>query len=1156
MRVFTFSLVALVCVASALRLHARQSSRPSAKDESSISSQVIEFTSAGGYPELHVGGKPFFIHAAYFDYFSIPRDLWEQSLDSYHDFAINTIALRIPWNWHEQQEGAFDFDGHSNPRRDLRGLMRLIVDKGFKLIVAPGPVFDSSEFSDWRDAGRPDWVVPQNLTSDSEKWVAAVAQELQRRLSAADSSPSATPPNASSELLYVVFDDPAQKDAAAPDQSWSTAAELRDSMISAGLRAHFLINAVLPAGARAHAASSEQLDPAGRWLLMPARTSPASSASLADPLVANTTGPLKFLLGSLRLESSVQPVVATLAIARHSESNVAPTSEVADLYLAWAYQVAHGAGGIAQSGFQRTMPPPGYLVQDSSRHADDHAILDLSGTSLRVAEREHREADLVNRLGSLFASSHPRSVLGVIDLRAGDDYADSVSAAARAQAAAELNLALPRILRVADLAGIPAEFADPGSQAAQPLSHNPVLLLSIPESLRSSPFLSSAAQQSLLEFVRAGGSLICEPEIPAGGFAEALGSVAALSAGDGIAVRNLEKGRVISWSKDFYSWVNLEEDVAASRQRTEAAWSVENLRTLIKEQSASLPILRGEYPADSLDVSEIAPNTATAGASAHAQGLLSVVNWSDTSADETIRVLPPSGSVREAAVEDYTELPIALQPRDALFLPLDAPLCNASPSPETCGDRVVAAGAELVNFAREGKTLELTFYAPTKATIILHLDAPPHRVELLERNLDGTYNVGAHTFTVQLPRGAAPGFLRTLKFDMPYTPHVLEAPKPERKKIHDFRASIVNAMRYPLGEGASLATYPALVPLDPHLDGRIMLHVENLGDSSLTVHADVSGAVTGSRTIRLEAKERNDYAIDLHAGDSAKLNDDGLLHATLHLSGADRAVDLPLDLISRDPEAISHYQVDFQRSGSKSWVLENDSLRVIVAPAFGGTLASLVDTQSETDLLFASGGFFDSIRDPDSAELHDLTLNTTFETKWLAPEKDSGLITGISLTGATPAGSTGSIQITKQIRVLSSTKLGFTYAAQTASASGNFPSLITGFAIPAFPGPAGTQFCWSDSASPTSPEASASHCESFTPSSGGMTVPENLQRIEIHDHNRTVMVFECQSGFITIDQQNSSARILWNLPPIESSRASSAGSPQPSTATLTLGDNH
>ena len=109
----------------------------------------------GGYPELRVNGEPFFIHSAAFFYYRIPQDLWEVSLERYRALGINTIDIYIPWNWHELKEGQFDFDGHTNPRRDLRALLKMLADKNLKLIARPGPLI----LNEWRYGGLPGWLL-------------------------------------------------------------------------------------------------------------------------------------------------------------------------------------------------------------------------------------------------------------------------------------------------------------------------------------------------------------------------------------------------------------------------------------------------------------------------------------------------------------------------------------------------------------------------------------------------------------------------------------------------------------------------------------------------------------------------------------------------------------------------------------------------------------------------------------------------------------------------------------------------------------------------------------------------------------------------------------------------------------------------------------
>ncbi|MBV9102267.1 MAG: beta-galactosidase, partial [Candidatus Eremiobacteraeota bacterium] len=101
-----------------------------------------------GYPVLQVNGRPFFVFGAAFFYERIPRDEWRADLLQLRDLGINTIDLYVIWNWHETGDGVFDFDGHSNSRRDLRGMLRLIRELGFMVIVRPGPVIRN----EWRNA--------------------------------------------------------------------------------------------------------------------------------------------------------------------------------------------------------------------------------------------------------------------------------------------------------------------------------------------------------------------------------------------------------------------------------------------------------------------------------------------------------------------------------------------------------------------------------------------------------------------------------------------------------------------------------------------------------------------------------------------------------------------------------------------------------------------------------------------------------------------------------------------------------------------------------------------------------------------------------------------------------------------------------------------
>ncbi|MBV8751179.1 MAG: beta-galactosidase, partial [Candidatus Eremiobacteraeota bacterium] len=108
-----------------------------------------------GEPRLLVDGKPFFFWGAAFFYERLPEPTWRSSMVELRHLGANTLDLYIPWNWHELSDGAFDFDGHTNPRRNLREVLRLGKELGFYFIVRPGPMIRN----EWRNGGYPAWLL-------------------------------------------------------------------------------------------------------------------------------------------------------------------------------------------------------------------------------------------------------------------------------------------------------------------------------------------------------------------------------------------------------------------------------------------------------------------------------------------------------------------------------------------------------------------------------------------------------------------------------------------------------------------------------------------------------------------------------------------------------------------------------------------------------------------------------------------------------------------------------------------------------------------------------------------------------------------------------------------------------------------------------------
>jgi len=92
---------------------------------------------------------------------------WNDRLDDMKDAHCNTLDTYVAWNWHEPQQGKFDFNGTTDSRRNLGGFLELAEKKGFHVIIRPGPYI----CGEWRNGGIPDWLLhdhPEILSRDSE----------------------------------------------------------------------------------------------------------------------------------------------------------------------------------------------------------------------------------------------------------------------------------------------------------------------------------------------------------------------------------------------------------------------------------------------------------------------------------------------------------------------------------------------------------------------------------------------------------------------------------------------------------------------------------------------------------------------------------------------------------------------------------------------------------------------------------------------------------------------------------------------------------------------------------------------------------------------------------------------------------------------------
>ncbi|MBO3842782.1 MAG: beta-galactosidase [Candidatus Brockarchaeota archaeon] len=108
---------------------------------------------------LRINGKPVFIYSGEIHYFRVPRELWEDRLIKMKRAFLNSATIYFAWNWHEKEEGCFDFSGW----RDVDEFLRLCEKHGLLAIARPGPYI----CSEWDFGGLPGWLIGRGIVPRS-----------------------------------------------------------------------------------------------------------------------------------------------------------------------------------------------------------------------------------------------------------------------------------------------------------------------------------------------------------------------------------------------------------------------------------------------------------------------------------------------------------------------------------------------------------------------------------------------------------------------------------------------------------------------------------------------------------------------------------------------------------------------------------------------------------------------------------------------------------------------------------------------------------------------------------------------------------------------------------------------------------------------------
>lgn len=114
-----------------------------------VKSQPTTFLS--GQNQFLLNGKAFQVRAGELHYARIPKAYWDHRIKMVKAMGMNTICVYLFWNYHEMEQGVFDWSGD----KDVAEFIKLIHANGMYCILRPGPY----ACAEWDMGGLPWWLL-------------------------------------------------------------------------------------------------------------------------------------------------------------------------------------------------------------------------------------------------------------------------------------------------------------------------------------------------------------------------------------------------------------------------------------------------------------------------------------------------------------------------------------------------------------------------------------------------------------------------------------------------------------------------------------------------------------------------------------------------------------------------------------------------------------------------------------------------------------------------------------------------------------------------------------------------------------------------------------------------------------------------------------
>ena len=93
-------------------------------------------------------------------YSRVPSAYWRDRLEKMYAAGLNAVQTYVPWNYHEDQPGMYDFQGE----RNLPNFIKTAQEVGLLVILRAGPYM----CGEWEMGGFPAWLL-RVPTSSSEQ---------------------------------------------------------------------------------------------------------------------------------------------------------------------------------------------------------------------------------------------------------------------------------------------------------------------------------------------------------------------------------------------------------------------------------------------------------------------------------------------------------------------------------------------------------------------------------------------------------------------------------------------------------------------------------------------------------------------------------------------------------------------------------------------------------------------------------------------------------------------------------------------------------------------------------------------------------------------------------------------------------------------------